>query len=333
MTLLRRRKKRALNADHVAAALGLSAALGIATIVTRLIQNRVAARAASEDFVLRPDHPLDKEIRRTASYEIATAMRALAHDHPVVREATVHDSRKRMRKLRSLVRLSRDQLGAETFARDDQAVRAVAKRMSPARDAHVLVETLDMLVERFETEIPQGAFDGLRRALKDEARRQDELLSAQVHGPEGLVAELETLLRRVAEWELRRDGGPKALRRGARRIYARGRRAHRAARKDRRDTEALHRLRRRTKDLRHALELAGRDKPASEAKKLTSLLGEEHDLAVLQETARRHLVVLHPGHEHLLADLIERERKRLQREALALARRIYAKKPGKAKLI
>ena len=60
----------------------------------------------------------------------------------------VHETRKALKRLRTIVRLLAGELGAETCAREQAALRAVAARLAGARDAEVMLSTLDDLIER-----------------------------------------------------------------------------------------------------------------------------------------------------------------------------------------
>jgi CHAD domain-containing protein len=106
------------------------------------------------------------------------------------------------------------------------------------------------------------------------------------------------------------------------RTYARGREAF--ARADRKPTATnLHEWRKRVKDLWYQERLLQGSWPnvmkaqAKEAKKLSKLLGEDHDLAVLAE---------HVDDPQLL-ELIEQRRAELLERSRDLGRRIYAERP------
>jgi CHAD domain-containing protein len=120
---------------------------------------------------------------------------------------------------------------------------------------------------------------------------------------------------------------------GLRRIYRRGRRTFRAARKDP-TAETLHEWRKRVKDLWYAAQILRPASPrrmkalASTAHDVSNLLGEDHDLAVLAAEARRGRAEL--GDEATLIGLeglIERRRAALQRRALTAGADLYARKP------
>jgi CHAD domain-containing protein len=197
-----------------------------------------------------------------------------------------------------------------------------------------MVETLDDVSRRFRDELPEGAFAGLRDALAADADAAREQI-AQDSGPvDDVVATLQSQRALVAAWPLPDDAGTAMLAPGFERIYRRGRRALRAARKET-DTEHLHELRKRAKDLWHGAQVLRPAAPkamkklARRAHDLSDVVGEDHDLAVLLDGGRRRAGALAPGELALLDGLVARRRARLQRKALALGRRLYARKPRK----
>ncbi len=97
--------------------------------------------------------------------------------------------------------------------------------------------------------------------------------------------------------------------------------------------ETLHEWRKRSKDLRYELELL---QPlwretigplAEEAHHLTDLLGQDHDLAVLQAVAQEESEAKDQNDEEpqneLLDALIDERRQVLQRDAMALGQKLY----------
>jgi hypothetical protein len=69
---------------------------------------------------------------------------------------------------------------------------------------------------------------------------------------------------------------------------------------------------------------------AARAHKLSDVIGEDNDLAVLQQTADRHRDHLSDPERAALAEFIQRRRARLQRRALKRADRLYRRKPRSA---
>jgi CHAD domain-containing protein len=247
-------------------------------------------------------------------------------------DAAVHDTRKAFKRLRTLVRVSRDALSDEAYRRENAIFRDAGRQLSDARDAAVMVQTLDGLRDRYCDEIGGDAFDGLRNALASEAAAASRALSRD----RSMVAEVEGTLeaarRRIGGWPLPDDGDLTMLEPGFERIYRRGRRALKAARRDT-STENLHELRKRAKDLWHAAQILRLAAPkkmkrlARHAHRLSDVVGADHDLAVLRAAARERQETLASGELALLDGLIGRRREQLRRKALKRARRLYARKP------
>jgi CHAD domain-containing protein len=239
-------------------------------------------------------------------------------DDPV---EAVHDARKRIKKTRAALRLARPGLPKRVYRAENSALRDTARGLSGARDADVMVETAEKLGERFAGHAPAKLFSGLRDRL---AERRGE--DPDASGP---ADTLRALAEGVAAWPV--EGDERAVLVPAlRRTYARGRVAF--ARADRRPTgEHLHEWRKRVKDLWYQEKLVSEAWPgvleaqAEEAKALSKLLGDDHDLAVLAE-----LLDAEPelaDDPDVVRDLIGRRRSELLDAVRALGRRVYAERP------
>ena len=129
----------------------------------------------------------------------------------------------------------------------------------------------------------------------------------------------------MQDWTLER-GGRKLAAKELRRTYARGRTAFERAERKPTD-ERLHEWRKRAKDLRHQQQLLRPAWPdvlsaqAKGAKRLGDLLGDDHDLALLDERLRDDVRFAD------VRELLLQRRAELQAEAFALGRRIYAESP------
>jgi CHAD domain-containing protein len=65
----------------------------------------------------------------------------------------VHEARKSLKRLRALVKISRPALGDARYRRENAEFRQTGRLLSAARDAKVLIETLDGLLERARDEL------------------------------------------------------------------------------------------------------------------------------------------------------------------------------------
>ncbi|HKN40971.1 MAG TPA: CHAD domain-containing protein [Acidimicrobiia bacterium] len=97
-------------------------------------------------FTLDPAKPIPKAVRKATEKQLRKIVAALTGQAGLDPDEAAHDARKRAKKLRALLRLVRPELGDDVYRRENRALRDAARRLSPVRDAWVLVETLDGLV-------------------------------------------------------------------------------------------------------------------------------------------------------------------------------------------
>jgi CHAD domain-containing protein len=247
----------------------------------------------------------------------------------------IHDTRKALKRLRALVRLLREQLGESAYRREHAILRDVARRLASARDAEVMVATLDALLQRHPRKLAsRRPLIELRKRLVAEravaARRAaaDEVLRAQV------LADLSGLRERAQRWELPAREGIAVLESDLRRTYRQGRYRMRRVARGKGGAHGAHEWRKRVKDLRYAAEILGLRPVARRADELGELLGEEHDLVVLAG------LLPPPGRgpfkgkrgkraRRALLKRIARRRRQLRKRALREGERLYRRKPKK----
>jgi CHAD domain-containing protein len=208
----------------------------------------------------------------------------------------------------------------------------MGKKLSAPRDAMVLIETLDELTERFRDEMPPDTTGPLRARFEQMHKRALTRLGRDEATIDAVRGELEEGRERSAAWTFDAEGF-EALRPGLERIYRRGRRSMRAAAEEP-TTERLHEWRKRSKDLWHAVQILRPAAPkrmkslAKRAHRLSDLLGDDHDLAVLREQVERAdgSFEREASRTALLA-VIDRRRLSLQRDAFKLGAKIYKARP------
>ena len=261
---------------------------------------------------------LDKAIRQVDKLNVAPA----GPDN----DETIHQLRKGCKKLRGLYRLVRPGFGG--YARENAAIRDAAAGLSSARDAEVLVMTLDALVEG-PAPVP-AAVAAFRRKLevrRVELARGSRAAAALAEFRDAMAA----ARKRSRRWRLEEDGFD-ALTGGLEVSYARARKAMRGARRDR-SPENFHEWRKRAKDhWYHARLLAPTwpdmmDTHVRIAEELGELLGFHHDLCVFREALSQPA----NGDGEAIAFLAERAQHReaeVAVECLALGARLLAEKPA-----
>jgi CHAD domain-containing protein len=317
-----------VKSDGGKAAVGVAGAAAAGTVAwAHLVERR---RRRQRAFELHAGEAVPAGVRRIACGRIDDAIDLLGSRGDT--GAAVHGARKDLKRLRATARLVRGPLGERAYDRENRAFRDTARRLSGPRDSRVLVETLEGLIERYAGEVPDGCFDGLRDALVAEERAATARLQDDGPAVAAVIEELRAARRQVARWQLV-DNGFETVEPGVRRTYRRGREAYRAARRDP-STERLHEWRKRVKDLWHATQILEPAAPkrldalARDAHRLSDLLGDDHDLAVLGAQASRRLSDSDPDALELLEGLIARRRDELQKRALKRGRKLYAPSPA-----
>lgn len=294
----------------------------------------VAAATGELDrkYRLHADEYVPDGIRRIARGQLEIAHDELAGASRRGFGEAVHETRKRLKRLRASVRLARGALGEKTYDRENTAFRMAGRRLAAGRDAQVLLDTLDSLSERFGEELPQRVTAALRARLEEERKHAEASARDDDAGVAAVLTALEEGVTRTPAWTFERDGFD-ALSPGLRRIYRRGRRRMRAARKD--PTPAnLHEWRKRVKDLWHATQIVRAAQPkrlkrvSRRAHKLADLLGDGHDLSMLRDYVETHRQCFEDesSQQGLLA-VIDRRSDRLRDKALDRGRRLYKRSP------
>ncbi|REJ88230.1 MAG: CHAD domain-containing protein [Planctomycetota bacterium] len=280
-------------------------------------------------YRILPGELVQEGIQRIAREQIDKAIDELDDDE-VGRHETVHQVRKRCKKIRGLIRLVRPKFEA-TYKRENAWYRDAARPLSYVRDAQALVETFDDLTEHFQDQIDEREIAEVRRELTDRRRR---IAEDEVGLRERLDKFRELLLEgreRVAAWRIKDDEFD-AVEGGLRKTYARGRMTMRKAFEDP-QTESFHEWRKRTKYHWYHMRLLrltweGPQKARRDAADLLSdLLGDDHDLSILRRT-----LLERPdnfGEERTiqsLIGLINQRQVELRTQARTLGARIYAEK-------
>jgi CHAD domain-containing protein len=308
-------------------AAGTAAAAGVGIRRFR----RTDGRAFDSDaYRLLPGEPVGAGLIRVIAAQVDDAIAQLRGEAGSDPAEAIHEARKDVKKIRSALRLVRDEIGDEAWRRENEHYREVARTLSAFRDAEILVEALDELSERFGPEA-EGHLAALREQLERENRAaQDDgsVERAMTDAAAGLAvgrARIETLPLEGDGWNVI---GP-----GLHRTYRRGRKRLRSVEEEA-SVDALHELRKRVKDLWYQVRLIREADEhmlgplADHAHDLSDHLGDDHDLALLRETAqKRRAVFSDPAHKRQLLEQIDQRRGELQFAAISLAERIYADKP------
>jgi len=282
-------------------------------------------------YQLRNDETVQENVRRIALEQIDKAL-AEIDDIELDRHETIHQVRKRCKKLRALVRMVRPALG-KTYRKENHAFRDIARDLAGMRDEQSMVEALEGLQKTLDG-VERHRFDHVLGKLR---ARRDAMATSSQHEPEALLAEARKALRtarnRVDQWKLKNEGF-KAISGGFQITYKRGRKAfNRAFQSD--QASDFHEWRKRVKYHVHHLNLLCPLWPrvnkawSRETKTLADILGDDHDLSLLD-------TLLESEGEKLAGDatrkdlqlVIENEQRRLRGMAWEIGQRPHAEKPN-----
>ena len=281
-------------------------------------------------YRLKPHRPKKKDVRRLALDQIEKAGRTLSAAKDPVSE--IHETRKCLKRLRSLLRFARASIPAKDFTREDKRYREIARTLSPLRDGHVMLTTVTHL-EAMTNPHPNDAFEALRP------------LTAP-HAPSNGVAvgHHEIIEHTLAAL----DDAAKAMRRltiskitiaslasGMSKTHAHARASLQAFLRDG-SCDSIHDLRKAVQHHGRHLQLVTSLWPEmfecliGEARRLAQELGDHHDLTVLakfvaQEADGR----LTPGHAAELLAAIAARQSDLRAAAEPLARRLFSEKSAR----
>jgi CHAD domain-containing protein len=274
-----------------------------------------------EPVTLRPATVRDDLVRH-----VERALRALRVRH--LTDAQIHTARKQLKRARANLRVLRDAIGKTVYARENAALRDAARPLSGVRDAKVLVETADMLIDAARTGPRRTLLLKARKAL-EKARHEARGELKVMNGAKDSAAALSAASMRMRRWRL---GQPDAteLRKGLKRVYRRGREAFESARQDP-TPQNLHEWRKQVKYLEQAMQTwkpngAKRvGKLAKRADRLGATLGIDHDLVVFEERLENLDAPARARPD--ITRNIARRRRTLRRKALNQGRRLFESKP------
>lgn len=270
---------------------------------------------------------VQQSVRRVGREQIDKAL-ADIDDPGLDRHEAIHQVRKRCKKLRGLVRLVRPALG-KSYKRENARFRDIAGNLAGMRDEQSMVEAFERVLATLDDK-EQSRFEPVLDRL---CQRRDTAASEE--DPEALLAEAREALEKArgatSRWKLETTGF-RAVQ-GFNKTYKRGRKAAKTAFESGTAGD-FHEWRKRAKYHNNHLQLLGPLWPRvnkawrKESKALADILGDDHDLALLD-------ILLDSEGENLATDnarqslktVIHKEQQRLRGEAWEIGQRIYAEKP------
>lgn len=258
------------------------------------------------------------QVRKIAAEQIDAALDDIAASEDF--DDTVHELRRRCKKIRGLLRLVRPNF--PDFATENAAFRDAANALSASRDAAVMLETFDAL---FKDEASETR-NALRSRLEDNVRRVSRH-EDRTGLLDGFAAAMASARKRVKDWTFDAQGFA-LIEPGLHDTYARMRKRLKAAEKTGED-EDFHEWRKETKGHWFQVTLlkdCAPDRLGARRDQLDMLgeyLGDHHNLAVLADG----LEALAGPLDETVAKAISCRQEDLAKKAFALGRQLIVDSP------
>lgn len=288
------------------------------------------------NYELQISERIDDGVRRIATELVENSIKWIeAPDRD--RHEAVHEVRKNCKRVRGLLRLIRPH-ASKVYSKENDFFRDAARSLSGIRDAEAALESYDALLDAFSEEIDRQGLAPVRRALTMHKQHLSEDVADLDARLDAFGQRMHEARERIPDWDLPKDkpakgSGYKFVGDGLARTYERGREAMEAAYADP-SVESFHEWRKRAKYLRYHLRLVRPAWPKllkstrSEVKTLGDLLGDDHDLAVLEEVMEKAVTDGDDnGRVEILKALMCQRSAQLRDRAHGLGQRIYAEKP------
>ena len=232
-------------------------------------------------FRLRHRRSFAKDLERLLDAEFRTALKSVTE--PAPDEKAIHEARKSVKKIRAVLRLLQQPLGS-SYGAENRRLRDAAHCLAPIRDVDATIETVRQLRSRYTHVMTPAIVRALTHGLRGQQRRV-QARAARLVAP--AIRHLQKS-KTSAPDRIRRVGKFTAVLSGMTRGYRRARKAMEKLSIDS-DATQFHAWRRRVKDHAYHVQLfagfhatpRGR---ARSLKKLETLLGDDHNLAMLRST-------------------------------------------------
>lgn len=279
-------------------------------------------------FQFKSGEKAGEGIARILGEELQAAIWYLSHTEESLDES-VHETRKSIKRVRSVLRLIRPVLG-KTYRSQNEALRDIGRALSPVRDGQAQVEMFDQLHQKYRESLGDRSLMAVRDGLT--ARRTKLVNEFRESGTTAAqIDALHEIANKLDEAHVDDTTLPVVLK-GFNRTLQRGRNAFTKAYADS-APENFHEFRKRAKDLRYQVSLVRKAWPEvlegylETVEDLEQRLGDDHNLVVLRET-----VLAAPDEfgsqedRDALMKLIDAYQAELRNEAKTIAERVYGEK-------
>ena len=269
-------------------------------------------------------------MKRIVEEQINSAISEL-QDKDLDRLTAIHQARKRIKKIRGVLRLVRTEMG-DLYTYENLLFRDAGRKLSDIRDAQAAVETFEILRQRFPGRFAVGGYGGAKVGLE---KRRQTIIGNEAYLDrviDEVIEALQQARKRLKSWPLTTDHYD-SMAPGHRKAYRLGRRLFGQSLESL-SPENLHELRKAVKNhwyhgkLFSGVRTKWMKRYNASVKRMSDLLGEHRDMAVLRTMFLKHPERYGTYHEiRELLKLIDKHQQELWEQAEPLGNLIFLEKP------
>jgi CHAD domain-containing protein len=279
---------------------------------------------------IAPDERLFAALQRIIA---AQALSTAVHlgDRNVQLSTRVHETRKRFKENRALLRLFRRALG-ETFASENRWYRDAARELAEYRDADAVRAAVQSLPGDVRQRIGPGAMRRLRRVVRNEHRAVYQDVDSVERRLDMIIEQLPVAAARLTNLTIDGADDFAGIGRDFVRTLRRGRRLMRSAAATS-DAAEYHEWRKRVKEQWHQVQFLKPIRPKLLAKRetlldeLSHILGEYHDIQLIRGIVSTATNIFEPSECSRIDEILVVRQKELERNAHSVGKRVYKASP------
>ncbi len=294
------------------------------------------------EFRLGANESLPAGLKRLTTMEMARAS-SWFYDGEEAFPTAVHESRKSTKRVRSVLRMIRFEIGEQIYRYEDAWMRDTARMVAPIRDAYAIADSFDVLDRIYGHLLVEGVLEEVQSRLRFQRNRVETRAMEDPQLVTTVVERFEKAHGRYSNWPT--DPSSRtvygaavrdefaAISPGFNKTYDEGRRQMVHAYKVP-TPENFHEWRKNVKYLRHQMELMTPLWPevvvgmAITFERIGEMLGQDHDLALLTKALDENLNICPDTVQRsLIRALANQRRADLQTAARILGRRVFAEEP------
>lgn len=280
--------------------------------------------------------PVPGAIRRILAEQLIKASADLSPSNEDFHDG-IHNARKCFKQIRSLLRLVQGDLNSNLCQQKKHWFQLAGQQLSAVRDAEAIIEAFDRLTESpiITKKVSKKSLQPTQILRKALIKRRDDIASNQRnlrHDASQLSRELSDIRSHLDDWPIVHSNFS-TIAGNFKSNYQRGLKALKQADKTPSNNH-FHQWRKRTKDFDYHCRLLQKCWPAfmvptiSNAKALEELLGQDHDLSVLQDVLEKEKVLFDRNAYREIKVLAKGHQKTLRKKALKTGKKIYKHSPA-----